>query len=112
MYRQLGRWEVHDQIEATQYLATLPYIDKARIGDWGWSYGGYMAVSTILQGCDYFKTAVAVAPVTDWKFYDDIYTERYMGLPKDNPTGYKREFDIHVCEQSQGKSIHYPWDNR
>lgn len=88
-YMNLGKWEVNDQIEAAKFLGSQAYVDKTRIGIWGWSYGGYMASLTILLGADYFKTAVAVAPVTDWKFYDTIYTERFMRRPVDNPDGYR-----------------------
>ncbi|MEX0602653.1 MAG: S9 family peptidase, partial [Bacteroidota bacterium] len=88
-YQNLGKWEVHDQVEAAKYLGSLPFIEKSRIGIWGWSYGGYMASLTILLGADYFKAAVAVAPVTHWKFYDTIYTERYMRRPQDNEAGYR-----------------------
>lgn len=88
-YMNLGKWEVSDQIEAAKYLGSLAYVDKTRIGIWGWSYGGYMASLSILLGPDYFKTAIAVAPVTNWKFYDTIYTERFMRRPQDNPEGYR-----------------------
>lgn len=88
-YRNLGRWEVNDHIEAAQYLASLSCIDKERIGIWGWSYGGYTSTMVLLKASDYFKTAVAVAPVTNWRYYDDIYTERYLGLPSDNPEAYR-----------------------
>ena len=102
IYRQLGKWEVNDLIEAAQYVGTLPYVDNTRIGIWGWSYGGYMAISAILRGGDFFKTAVAVAPVTDWKLYDDIYTERYMGLPKDNPIGYLESSTFSYADKLKG----------
>ncbi len=102
VYRQLGTWEVHDQIEAAKYMGTLPYVDTTRIGIWGWSYGGYMAALTILKGADVFKCAVAVAPVTSWKFYDTIYTERYMGLPKDNEEGYRDSSPITYADQLKG----------
>jgi len=80
-YKQLGKYETEDQIEAAKYLDTLPYVDKNRIGIWGWSYGGYMSSLCIMKGADVFKMAMAVAPVTNWRYYDNIYTERYMGLP-------------------------------
>ncbi|MDI6779137.1 MAG: S9 family peptidase [Bacteroidota bacterium] len=88
-YKNLGKWETTDQIEGAKYLASLPYVDASRIGIWGWSYGGYMACMSILLGDDVFKTAVSVAPVTDWKFYDTIYTERFMQTPELNPDGYR-----------------------
>ncbi len=105
VYRQLGKWEVHDQIEAAKYLASLPFVDKNRIGIWGWSYGGYMASLSLLVGADYFQAAVAVAPVTDWRLYDSIYTERYMGMPGDNPDGYKESAPLNHAEKLKGKLL-------
>jgi len=105
IYRHLGQWEVHDQIEAAKYLASLPYVDKQRIGIWGWSYGGYMASLTLLLGADYFKTAVAVAPVTHWRYYDTIYTERYMDLPKNNPKGYEESAPVTHASKLQGRLL-------
>lgn len=87
-YKQLGKLESVDQIEAAKYLGTLPYIDPNRIGIWGWSYGGYMAALSLFTGHMYFKAAISVAPVTSWRFYDTIYTERYLQRPQDNPDGY------------------------
>jgi dipeptidyl-peptidase-4 len=89
-YKNMGTWETHDQIEAARYLGTLTYIDKDRIGIFGWSYGGFMASLCLFKGHDVFKTAIAVAPVTHWKFYDSIYTERYMQTPQLNPSGYEQ----------------------
>lgn len=88
-YKHLGKWETHDQIEGAKYLASLPYVDGSRIGIWGWSYGGYMTLMSLLSGSGVFKAAVSVAPVTHWKFYDTIYTERYMLTPQENPEGYE-----------------------
>ena len=87
-YADLGRREYEDQISFARYLATLPYIDKNRIGIYGWSYGGFMALNCALHGGSLFKMAIAVAPVTSWRYYDTIYTEIYNGLPQDNPRGY------------------------
>jgi dipeptidyl-peptidase 4 len=87
-YLQLGKLETIDQIETAKYLGNLPYVDKARIGFQGWSFGGYMASLLITKGADYFKTTIAVAPVTNWKFYDNIYTERFLRKPIDNKSGY------------------------
>ncbi|BDD08772.1 peptidase S9 [Fulvitalea axinellae] len=87
-YKNLGKYESQDQISAAKYLGSLPYVDKGRIGIWGWSYGGYMSSLCLFTGNDVFKAAIAVAPVTNWRFYDSIYTERYMQRPQDNPTGY------------------------
>lgn len=88
LYLQLGKYETEDMIQAVKYLRTLPYIDKDKIGVYGWSYGGYMAAMCITQAADYFKTAVAVAPVTNWRFYDNIYTERFMRTPDENGDNY------------------------
>jgi dipeptidyl-peptidase-4 len=87
-YMQMGRADVDDQIDAAKYLGTLRYVDKTRIGIQGWSYGGYMSAMCLMRGGEYFKAGIAVAPVTNWRYYDSIYTERYMGLPKDNAKGY------------------------
>ena len=87
-YKQLGKLEVEDQIAGAKYLADLAYVDPARIGIWGWSYGGYMSSLAILRGSDVFSTAIAVAPVTSWRFYDTIYTERLLQTPQENPQGY------------------------
>ncbi|HMC97175.1 MAG TPA: S9 family peptidase, partial [Flavobacteriales bacterium] len=87
-YGQLGRYETEDQIAAAKWLAKQPYVDGKRIGIQGWSYGAYMSSLCITKGADVFKAAIAVAPVTNWRYYDTIYTERYMGLPKDNGSGY------------------------
>ena len=87
-YADLGRREYEDQISFARYLATLPYIDKNRIGIYGWSYGGFMALNCTLHGGGLFKMAIAVAPVTSWRYYDTIYTEIYNGLPQDNPRSY------------------------
>lgn len=104
-YGQLGKLETEDQIEAAKYLSTLPYVDKKRIGIWGWSYGGYMSLLCILKGADYFKMAISVAPVTNWRYYDNIYTERYMGLPKDNGNGYDDNSPINHVEKLNGKLL-------
>ena len=87
-YKTLGKYEVEDQIEAGKYLASLPYTDPDRIGIWGWSYGGYMSSLSLFIGNDVFKTAIAVAPVTNWRYYDTVYTERYMSTPMLNDEGY------------------------
>lgn len=87
-YADLGRREYEDQISFARYLATLPYVDRSRIGIYGWSYGGFMALNCALHGDGLFKMAIAVAPVTSWRYYDTIYTEIYNGLPQDNAKGY------------------------
>ncbi len=101
-YKQLGRLEVRDQIEAARYLGTLPYVDAGRIGIWGWSYGGYMAALTLFKGNEYFKMAISVAPVTSWRFYDTIYTERYLQRPQDNPRGYDDNSPVELAGMLKG----------
>ncbi len=86
--KELGKYEVIDQIRVAEKLAEESYIDADRIGIWGWSYGGFMSSNAIFQAPDVFSTAIAVAPVTSWRFYDTIYTERYMQTPQENPSGY------------------------
>ncbi len=104
-YKQLGNLETKDQIEAAKYLGGLNYVDKARIGIQGWSYGGYMSSLCITKGSDFFKAAIAVAPVTNWRFYDSIYTERYMGLPQENGSGYDDNSPINHTRELKGKFL-------
>jgi dipeptidyl-peptidase-4 len=104
-YKQLGKYETEDQIEAAKYFATLPYVDGSRIGVQGWSYGGYMSSLCLLKGADYFKAAIAVAPVTNWRFYDSIYTERYMQTPQENEDGYDDNSPINHVEKLKGKYL-------
>ncbi len=87
-YMQLGKYESDDLIEAAKYLGSLPYTDKNRIAVWGWSYGGFTTLLCMEKGGDVFKAGIAVAPITHYKFYDSVYTERYMRTPKENPEGY------------------------
>ncbi len=87
-YKQLGKYETEDLISAAKTLGGYAYIDESRMGVWGWSYGGYMSSLCILKGNDVFKTAIAIAPVTTWRYYDTIYTERYLQRPQDNQSGY------------------------
>jgi len=87
-YKELGKYETIDQIEAAKELGKRSYIDASRIGIWGWSFGGYTSSNALLKGNDVFKMAIAVAPVTNWRFYDSVYTERYMQTPQENPKGY------------------------
>ena len=88
-YLNLGVKEAKDQVEAAKYLGGLPYVDKGRIGIWGWSFGGYMTIMSMSEGTPVFKAGVAVAAPTDWKYYDTVYTERFMRTPKENTEGYK-----------------------
>lgn len=104
-YKQLGKLEVADQIETAKYLGTLPYVDKTRIGTFGWSYGGYLSSLCITKGADYFKTAIAVAPVTNWRYYDNIYTERFMSLPQENANGYDDNSPINHVNKLKGKYL-------
>ena len=104
-YGELGKYETVDQIEAARYLASLPYVDPDRIGIYGWSYGGFMALNCILKGNDVFRAAIAVAPVTSWRFYDTIYTKIYNGLPQDNPSGYDDNSPIHFADRLKGKLL-------
>ena len=87
-YLQLGVYEAEDQVEAAKYLGTLPFIDKSKIAIFGWSYGGFVVCMSMVKGGEIFKAGISVAPVTNWRFYDTIYTERYMRIPRDNPEGY------------------------
>jgi dipeptidyl-peptidase-4 len=105
VYKQLGKWEVNDYVEVAKYLGTLPYVDAGRIGIWGWSYGGYMAALTMLQGADYFHTGVAIAPLTDWSLYDTIYAERFMQRPEDNPDGYKVGSCLEYADKLKGNLL-------
>ena len=87
-YLHLGNLEARDQVETALYLGTLSYVDKDNIGIWGWSYGGYCTIMSMSEGRQVFKAGVAVAPPTSYRFYDTIYTERYMRTPNENPEGY------------------------
>ena len=104
-YQQLGKLETQDQIEANRHLASLPYVDGSRIGIFGWSYGGYMSSLCLLKGADDFKMAIAVAPVTNWRYYDSIYTERYMRTPQENAAGYDDNSPINHVEKLTGKYL-------
>lgn len=104
-YKQLGKLEVLDQIEAAKHFATLPYVDEDRIGVQGWSYGGFMSSNLLLKGAEQFKMAIAVAPVTNWRFYDSIYTERYMQTPQENPEGYDDNSPINHVGKLEGKYL-------
>ncbi len=104
-YGQLGKYETEDQIAAARWLAQQSYVDPARIGIQGWSYGGYMSALCITKGADIFKAAIAVAPVSNWRYYDTIYTERYMGLPKDNASGYDDNSPINHVDKLKGNFL-------
>lgn len=104
-YQQLGKYEIADQIEGAQYLGGLDYVDADRIGIWGWSYGGYMASLGVSKGADVFKMGIAVAPVTNWRYYDTIYTERYMRTPQENAEGYDDNSPINHVEKIKGSYL-------
>ncbi len=104
-YKQLGHYETIDQIEAAKWLAKQPYVDGKRIGIFGWSYGGYMSSLCILKGNDVFKAAIAVAPVTNWKWYDSIYTERYMQTEKENTEGFKNNSPVYFADRLKGNYL-------
>jgi dipeptidyl-peptidase-4 len=101
-YKELGKYETEDQIEAAKELGKLDFIDENNIGIWGWSYGGYMSSLAITKGADTFKMAIAVAPVTSWRFYDTVYTERYMQTPQENASGYDDNSPINHVDKLKG----------
>lgn len=104
-YMELGKYETEDQIEAAKYFGSLPFIDKDRIGIFGWSYGGYMSSLCITKGADYYKAAIAVAPVTNWRYYDNVYTERFMRTPQENAEGYDTNSPINHVEKLKGNYL-------
>src|SRR5213595_2058892 len=104
-YLHLGRYETADQIAAARWFATQPYVDPDRIGIWGWSYGGYMASRSMFLGAGVFKAALVVAPVTDWRLYDTIYTERYMRTPAENASGYDESSSLAYADSLKGSLL-------
>ncbi|MAL17707.1 MAG: S9 family peptidase [Balneola sp.] len=105
VYKKLGQLETADQIAAAKEVAKLPYVDPERIGIWGWSYGGYMSSLGITEGADVFSAAIAVAPVTSWRYYDTIYTERFMQTPQLNPEGYDEGAPLNKVDQIKGNYL-------
>jgi len=103
--KELGKFEVEDQIFVAKELAKESFIDKNRIGIWGWSYGGFMSSNALFQGNDVFKTAIAVAPVTSWRFYDSVYTERFMTTPQENASGYDNNSPITHADKLKGNFL-------
>ncbi|SRX54699.1 S9 family peptidase [Aequorivita sp. CIP111184] len=103
--KELGKYEVEDQIAVAKKLSELPYIDESRTGIWGWSYGGFMSSNCLFQGADTFEMAIAVAPVTSWRFYDSIYTERYMQTPQENASGYDENSPLSHVDKLKGKFL-------
>jgi len=104
-YLQLGKYETMDQIEAAKYFEAMPYVEQDRIGVFGWSYGGYMSTLCMTKGADDFNTGIAVAPVTNWRYYDNIYTERYMRTPQENAKGYDENSPIHYVDKLKGNYL-------
>lgn len=103
--KELGKYEVKDQIDAAKKLGELPYIDASRTGIWGWSYGGFMSANCLFQAPEVFEMAIAVAPVTSWRFYDSIYTERYMQTPQENASGYDENSPLSHVNNLQGEFL-------
>ena len=104
-YLQLGKYELADQLNAANYLKSLPYVDADRVGIWGWSFGGFMALNCLTQGNGTFKAGIAVAPVTNWRYYDNIYTERFMRTPQENAAGYDDNSPITHAADLQGNLL-------
>ena len=103
-YMKLGDLESHDQVETALWLSKLPYVDKSRIAIWGWSFGGFNTLMSMCEGREVFNCGVAVAPVTDWRFYDTVYTERFMRTPQENPKGYDCS-PLHRYEKIKGNLL-------
>ena len=104
-YLQLGKLETEDIINTAKTLQALSYVDPNRIGIMGWSYGGFMSSLAITKGADVFKMAIAVAPVTSWRYYDNIYTERFMRTPQENASGYDDNSPVNFVKQLKGKYL-------
>jgi dipeptidyl-peptidase 4 len=102
---QLGKLETQDQIAFGKYLQSLPFVDKNNLATFGWSFGGYLSSLCILLGADVYKSAIAVAPVTSWRFYDTIYTERYLKNPTDNAKGYDENSPLTHAAKLRGKYL-------
>jgi dipeptidyl-peptidase-4 len=117
VYRRLGQVELADQLAGVRYLTSQPWVDPNRIGVYGGSYGGYMALMAMHGAPQVFRAGIAYAPVTDWRLYDSIYTERYMDLPTDNPEGYREGSPIHsagrlagallICHGTMDNNVHF-----
>ncbi len=104
-YLQLGKFEIEDQIDAAKWMGKMPFVDNNNIGHWGWSYGGFMSALAITKGNEVFSAAVSVAPVTSWRYYDNIYTERYMRTPQENASGYDDNSPINHTDKIKGKYL-------
>ena len=101
-YKELGKYELQDLLSGGRYLGSLDYVDENRIGIWGWSYGGYMSSLALTKGAGLFKVGIAVSPVTNWRFYDTIYTERFLQTPQLNPDGYDLNSPLTYAEKLEG----------
>ncbi|MEE9407142.1 MAG: S9 family peptidase [Polaribacter sp.] len=104
-YLNLVKYETEDQIASAKKLAERPYIDENNIGIWGWSFGGHMSTNSLLKGSDIFTTAIAVAPVTSWRFYDTVYTERFLRTPQENPGGYDDNSPVEYADKLKGNYL-------
>ncbi|HET7897075.1 MAG TPA: S9 family peptidase, partial [Flavisolibacter sp.] len=104
-YLQLGKYEIEDQIDVAKWMRQQSYVDANNIGHWGWSFGGFMSSLAITKGADVFTAAVAVAPVTSWRYYDNIYTERFLRTPQENPKGYDENSPINFVDKIRGKFL-------
>lgn len=104
-YKNLGKLELEDQISVAKWIKALPYVDENRVGIWGWSFGGYLTSLCMTKGDGTFKTGIAVAPVTNWRYYDTIYTERFLQTPQENPTGYDANSPINFAQNLQGNYL-------
>ncbi|MFT3920685.1 S9 family peptidase [Cloacibacterium sp.] len=104
-YKNLGKYEIEDQIAAAKWFGKQSYIDKSRIGIFGWSFGGYMTSLAMTKGADVFKAGIAVAPVTNWRYYDSIYTERFLQTPQENPDGYDQNSPTTFANLLKGKFL-------
>jgi len=103
MHRNLGKWEIHDYSKVAEWLKTLPYIDTTHIAIEGGSYGGYMTALALTKAPNLFTHGMSFAPVIDWRLYDNVYTERYMDTPQDNPEGYEAGDVLNYTDQLKGK---------
>jgi len=104
-YLELGKLETEDFIATAKQLGKLPYVDASRIGIMGWSYGGFMTSLCMTKGADYYKMGIAVAPVTNWRYYDNIYTERFMRTPAENEDGYDKNSPINFVDKLKGSYL-------
>jgi dipeptidyl-peptidase-4 len=105
VFRNLGEKELQDQQEGIRHLISMGFVDQSRLGVYGWSYGGYMALYSLTKAPDLFRAGVAGAPVVDWRNYDTIYTERYMGLPAENEQAYRRSSPVHNAASLKAKLL-------